>query len=337
MAEARWQSTDTRFYSGWNKRSESGMSLTNGKIIGANYDAREYLRSAHGRGEPAYVMSRSDLMEFAVCPSRWINGGHVEEETTSTEWGSLVDCLVTDSARFDERFAIKPEKYPVLDKSGKPTGEEKPWNGNSTWCKEWMAAQSGRCCISTQERENASAAAKRAAQPLLGFDCQFQVFATADFQDEDTGLVVPLKVLIDIVPSDELSKSLIDLKTAKNGDPRKWNRVCFERDYHVQSALQLDVFNAASGQSRDEFYHIVQENFSPYEVSMPFIDPSFVSLGRQKYLLALQVYAQCLKSGHWATYDQMQRENHNGHPIVSPEAWMVEEGPSIKDPDWLAA
>lgn len=314
--------------------------ITNGKLIGANYDSREYLKNEHPRGSKGYVMSRSDLLDFASCPSRWIKGGKVEDETDSTEWGSLVDCLLTDGARFKDRFAIKPETYPIFDKrTEQPTGETKPWNGNSTWCKEWIAAQGGKTCISQAEHDDAVSAAERIAKELESDLTQHQVYVTADYCDAETGLAIPLKALIDVVPSrsGSLGKGLLDIKTGRCGDPAKWARVCFQRGYHVQSAMQLDLYDAATNEGRNEFYHIVQENFYPYEISFPFIDPTFVSLGRQKYLHALQLYALCLKTGEWATYDDLQRETYNGHPIISPEAWMVEPAPTIKDPDWVSA
>lgn len=311
--------------------------ITNGKIIGVNYDSREYTKSAHRRGSKEYVMSRSELMEFAVCPSRWIKGGRVKDETTSTEWGSLVDCLVTDAGRLSERYVVHPEKYPVTDKKGNLTGEEKPWNLNATWCKDWVSQQGDKACISAFELNRAQSAACHIISFLSSQPNDFQVFATADYQDDETGLLIPIKVLIDVVPKGDLSKSIIDIKTAKNGNPSKWSRTCFDHGYHMQGALQLDVYNAATGEQRDQFRHIVQENFPPYEVSKPWLDYTFISLGRQKYLHALQLYAQCLKTDRWPTYDQMQRENYNGWSVVSPEAYMVEPAPTIKDPEWMAA
>jgi hypothetical protein len=312
------------------------VSLTNGQIIGTNYDAREYMKSACPRGSVGYVMSRSDLMEFAVCPSRWIKGAKVEDETDSTEWGSLIDCLLTDGKRFEDRFAIKPEKYPVLNKGGMPTDEMKSWNGNSTWCKEWVASQGGKICISRADYHDAVNAAHRAAEALADELTDLQVYATADYHDSDTGISVPLKVLIDVVPKKILTKSLIDIKTAKCGDPAKWGRVCFDRGYHVQGALQLDVYNAATGENRDEFRHIVQENFPPYEISKPWLDYTFIDLGRQKYRHALQLYAQCLKTGHWHSYDDLQRENYGGWSSISAESWMIEPAPSVREPDWIS-
>lgn len=303
--------------------------LKNGQLVARNYDSREYCTQAAKRGDANYVMSRSDLMDFAVNPLRWRRGGRADDGTDSTEWGSLVDCLVLDLHRFDARFAIKPESYPS-EKEG-----DKPWNGNSKWCKEWMKSQGDRICITNDTWREAHNAGDRLLKdavigPILA-NADYQVYVTAEYHDEKTRIIVPVKALIDIVPSGALAKSLIDSKTARDANPAKWGRVVNARDYHVQAALHLDCYNAATAEDRTEFRHIVQENFPPYEVSKPWLESSFVNLGRSKYVEALKLYAKCLKNNSWDSYDDLQRENYNGWSMVSPEAYMV----TAADPDWL--
>lgn len=304
--------------------------LTNGQLIAKNYDSRQYCLQAVKRGDPNYVMSRSDLMDFAVNPLRWRRGGRAYDETDATEWGSLVDCLLLDADRFNDRFSIKPETYPTDD------GEEKPWSGNSKWCKQWIKEQGDRTCINNEVwREAHNAADRLTKDPVIGpilATADYQVYVTAEYHDAKTGIIVPVKALIDIVPKGALSQSLIDSKTARNGDPSKWGRVVNARDYHVQGALHLDCYNAATHEERSDFRHIVQENFPPFEVSKPWLDSSFISLGRAKYVEALKLYAKCLKNNSWDSYDDLQRENYNGWSMVSPEAYMV----TASDPDWLS-
>jgi hypothetical protein len=304
--------------------------LTNGQIVATNYDSRNYCLQSYRRGDACYVMSRSDLMEFAICPLRWRRGAKADDSIDSTEWGSLVDCIVLDEDRFDSRFAIKPETYPS------EKGGEKPWSGNSTWCKEWIREQGDKICITNETWRDAFSAADRLKKdliigPLLETS-DFQVYVTAEYHDEKTGIVVPVKALIDIVPRKSLACSLIDSKTARDANPAQWGRVVNARGYHVQAALHLDCYNSATGEDRDEFRHIVQENFAPYEVSKPNLDSSFINLGRARYIDALKLYAKCLKSNSWDSYDDLQRENYDGWPVVSPEAYMV----TASDPDWLS-
>ena len=317
--------------------------LTNGKIVATNYDSRLYVKQADGikRGHPGYVMSRSQLVEFATCPSRWVRGyGENDEGTDSTEWGSLVDCLLFEPSRFDERFAIEPISYEAVTEATKTkpsTTAVKPWNNNATACKEWKAQQGDRIIIKRRDLIEAEVAIRRLKEdeivsPIFS-SSDFQVYVTAEYHDSKTGIVVPVKALIDLVPqSSGHCRALIDYKTARDASPSNWDRVVFDRGYHVQAALFLDAYNAATNEGRDTFRHIAQENFAPYEVSRPEIEPGFLSAGRAVYLEALKLYAECLSTGHWHGYDDLSRTNVNGWSIVSPKAHMVE----ISDPDWIS-
>ena len=60
------------------------------------------------RGDVRRTMNVSQLREFSRCPHRWKVGGEIEkEETTSLEWGSLLDCIVTTPDRFDGMMVPK--------------------------------------------------------------------------------------------------------------------------------------------------------------------------------------------------------------------------------------
>jgi hypothetical protein len=311
--------------------------LQNGKLVAVNFDSREYVKASHKPGDKDFVMTRSALFEFAVCPSRWVYGEKPKDDTASTEWGSLVDCLLTDAKRFNDRFAIHPDAYPE-EKKGVPTGEEKKWTLASNWCKAWVAAQGGRCCISRDDYEKAqrAVAVMFRDKTLFGIlnSCEFQVYATAEYRDKSTGFIIPLKVLLDIVPKGDFATSIIDFKTARNANPEKWGRACFEHGYHVQAAMQLDIYNAATGEERSEFRHIVQENFPPYELSKPWLASELVTIGRNTYLDALELYARCITENHWPSYDELQRECYDGWSMVKAEAWMIGKE-SFKDPEWM--
>ena len=311
--------------------------LVNGKLVAKNYDSRLYIRQADGikRGDPSYVMSRSSLVAFLKCPSKWIRIGETKDEhTDATEWGTLIDCLLFERERFSERFAIHPDTYPHTKAATKKSPEivtNKRWNNGADFCKDWREAQGDKICISRNDYESAEAAILRIkedesiAAVLASSD--FQVYATAEYHDEDTGLIIPVKALIDIVPP---KRSLKDFKTARNADPKKWNRVVYERDYHVQSSMFLDVYNAATGEEREVFQHVVQESSAPFEISKHILADEFIQMGRNKYLEALRLYAKCIAYKKWPTYDELPGDKINGWNITQPEAYMIE----CIDPDW---
>lgn len=294
------------------------------KVIGANIRPEVYLRQGSARGQADYVMSRSDLMEFAHCPSRWLAGIEADE-TKATEWGTLIDGLVLDSENFRRRFAVTPEQY-----SGK--AGPKPWNWNATECKNWRFAmeEAGLTVVKHSDYTKAEEAVSR----LLGEDDinellhgQKQVMCIGEFEDADTGLVIPVKCLIDIAPTinGEFNQSLADLKTCCDASSKAWARAVFDRDYHTQAAMHLDLYNAATGEQRQEFRHILQENYPPYQTAKRLLSSEFVSMGRSKYVNALKFYAKCLKENSWPDYDQMSRQI-DGWAITEPDVHMISRG-----------
>jgi hypothetical protein len=298
------------------------------------------------RGHPEYVLSGADLAEFANCPSRWLEG--VEDEgTKSTLWGSLIDCLLMAPFDFPSLYAVAPETYKVVIKSCPSCGsvsdaascrkckverEEhvvvKPWDFKATICQEWEEQQGGKTIIKAglfAEAEKAADLITRDPQVAELFKAsRKQVMLTGFYDDEETGLRIPVKALLDLAPPDRF---LADLKTCRNAHPRAWRKQVFECGYHMQAARHLDLWNAATNENRREFRHYIQENFAPYQTAKRILDTEFIALGRRQYVRALQRYARCIKQQHFPGYDDATNDPADvvieGHLVTSPEAWMV--------------
>lgn len=293
----------------------------NAKIIGSDIDPAKYHAKSQKRGDKERAMSRSSLCLFAECPNKWINGFE-RKDTDSTEWGELIDTMVLQPKRMD-RYVETPQVYP----GGK--GTFKPWNWNADHCKEWREAQGPRICLKPSEMKDA----KRAVVILFSDGevaravgvSDRQVMVTAEYRDTATGLVIPIQTLIDLVPQFDcpIGQCLADLKTSFTSNGRRWSRICFDRGYHVQAALSLDLYNAASGEQRDSFFHIVQENFEPYHVAspLPMLSQEFIELGRKFYQQALRDYCRCLKTNEWPSYAPANTVIEP-YQMIEPEAWM---------------
>jgi len=120
--------------------------FTNAKVVKVNADQGEYHRSTGGnRGQPDFIMSRSALMDFYECPSRWIRG-YTRKSTDATDWGTLIDCLALSPNEFHSRFSVEPGQYP-----DSKTGEKKPWNNNANFCKDWTKAQGSKEIVSAKD------------------------------------------------------------------------------------------------------------------------------------------------------------------------------------------
>jgi hypothetical protein len=274
-------------------------------------------------------MSRGELTEFFRNPHRWRAGYRDGEPTESKEWGSLIDTLLLDPVRFSDKYAVAPETYMADGKKKGDPQVEKPWNWNATVCKEWRELQGNKQVIKSDEKESADMAVKLIQEdPIVSellLCSERQVMVTAEYEDE-TGITVPLRVLIDLVPHkdyDSFAQCLVDLKTCATAEPSAWRRAVAQHNYHVQAPLYLDLYNAATGENRTEFRHIIQESFPPYEVGRRILSSEFITLGREKYQSALALYCQCLKYDNWPTYEEMEQYSINGWGIVDPESWMI--------------
>lgn len=304
--------------------------IATAKILRVDCPSAIYLATTGDeRGKLGHILSRSDLMNFASCPQRWRRGYEDIESTKSTEFGSLVDCLALTPKQFDDHFALRPDTYPDTK-----TGEAKKWTMASNWCKDWAAKHAGRQLVSNAELDEAKAAVERLTEHELTHEILEnslkQVMVLGEFKDEATGITVPIKGMIDIVPSPDMQavgKCLADLKTSTCAAPgRPWTKSVFNFGYHVQAALYLDLFTRATSEDRNTFLHLIVENFAPWEPGRRVLSSEFIELGRSTYVSSLRSYCHCLKENDWPGYEIPSKclPSLPGFSIESPEPWMLQ-------------
>lgn len=299
-----------------------------GRIIKLDCPISEYLASK-GDDKQA-ILSRSDLMEILNCPSKWRKGARPDDRRTwQSDFGSLVDCLLTQPKRFGEYYKIPPETYT------NSKGATADWTWRSSTCRDWRDEQedAGFLVCTAEEYDEAKNAifsiGKEYGDQLVRLieNSQKQVFCVAEYHDEATGIIVFVKTLTDLVPAAndvEFGKTLFDLKTARSAHPKAWKKSVFEDNLHVQAAMGLDCYCASTGELRNDFRHLIVENEPPYEPARRFLSSEFIGLGREKYVQALKLYCQCVKAGYWPSYkDETELTLPDGYECVSPEAWMI--------------
>lgn len=302
-----------------------------------DYDPRAYgaVGADIPRGHRDFIMSRSELMRFAVNPWKWKNGGKINP-TEAMEFGSLVDCLALTPHRFTSWYAIKPETYPESAPKKGQEAAQKPWNLNAAFCRTWEDKQraEGRTPISRDfllECRTAAAVFVGDSRIARLIACsQKQVLLHVEYHDKATGMVIQVKALPDLIPDPadkEYGQWQADAKTTNDASPDKWDRKVYDEDYHVQAAMHMDATNAAMGLNKSGFYHPIIEQKPPYAVGRRMLSEEFITLGRQTYLDALALYAQCLATGKWPGYDDIN--DNAAQPIcdgwraVQPTAWMI--------------
>lgn len=311
--------------------------ITGAKVIGPDIEPEVYHRQEPGvtQGDPKFVMSRSQLMSFRSNPNRWREG--VEpKDSDSTEWGSWIDCAMLSKAMFEKRYIVTPEtctatKTMTCVKDGDVReGSQIPWNPLSTEAKKWKKEQEhkGLSVLSLSDMAEIKHAETRlVADPLIRefFACsEKQVMVIGTYQDRATKIEVAMKFLIDLVPDKahaEYGRDLGDLKSCRTARPYPWAKAVDERDYDAQAAMFLDAYNAATGENRVNFRHILIENQKPFQPGRRLLSQNFIDLGRRKYIGALRTYCQCLKTGVWPSWDDensMEQAVYNGWGEVNP-------------------
>jgi PDDEXK-like domain of unknown function (DUF3799) len=304
------------------------------KVVGSNVSSAVYLRQMEGvkRGNPQFVMSRSELMLFASNPSRWI-AGYYHKDSDATYFGSLLDCLVTSPDKFSEIYAVRPKtvkatKTMTCVKEGEAeVGDPVPWR-ECTEAKDWKAkvAHEGKEAVPADDFEEANQALTRLmeddkARDLLACSHK-QVMVMGEYQDRLTGLIIPVKGLIDIVPALDSGHgdSLADFKTCRSAAPRDWIKAIDQRHYDAQAALFIDLYEAATGEGRATFLHLLQENTFPFQVGRRIVGGEFMAIGRHKYENALKLYCACLKANIWPSWDDLSALN--GWTIADADEYM---------------
>lgn len=311
--------------------------IKNAFIVETDADPKTYheQQSKIPRGDVNFIMSSSALRVFGQCPSRWV-AGYEPSSSASMEYGSLLDTIVLQPDLFQNRYAIKPLTYNAVDTKGRPTGEVKDWNGNSNVCKKWLEDHK-HLEVTTEDEAKEALAARRMLESdevIKAFlDASDRaVWLQAEWHDEKTGLVIPLKALLDLVPrlDSEFAKSVGDLKSTRNAAVIPWTKWCFSAGYHIQAALYWDIL-AAAEPKRDitDFCFILSENYSPYQTGKRLLAGDFVELGRSTYQKLIKGYCACLAAGKWPGYDDHD-ETTQGWSIVAPMPWM--EGESLFAP-----
>lgn len=315
--------------------------IKNSKVIGANINPDDYHRSTVERGHAQYPVSPSMLKEFGRCASRWVRG-YVGPETDAKDWGKLLDMSLMTPNAFKAKVILAPTEYPAIVKKVEVM---KPWTFRATYCKEWREEKEaqGLMVLTQKEVDEVRAANKSVMQDEVMAEfinsSDKQVLVTAEWHDPTTGLVIPLRCLIDLAPRSgtEFGSCLGDFKTTFCASPFAFRRMIHKMGYHVQAAFDLDLYRAATGEDRNTWCLLIQESFPPWQTAKQMLSEDYVELGRRTYRSLLARYCSCIKLGIWPDYD-LGPDSVQGWSLAEPESWMLNtftektvEGPTVDD------
>lgn len=141
--------------------------------------------------------------------------------------------------------------------------------------------------------------AHRTASALLGGALQFEL--TLVWQDVQTGVMC--RARIDCLTRAANGRILIvDYKTAKSSRPSDISKAVNEYGYHCQfDFYEAGVMELGISQNPLPLL-IVQEKTPPYVVTVAQIPQSAMDIAAVKNRAALELYAECTRTGHWPGY-----------------------------------
>lgn len=106
-----------------------------------------------------------------------------------------------------------------------------------------------------------------------------------------------------------------DYKTSHSADPAAIARTVAQFGYHQQTAWYIDGAEALGLGEEPAFLFVVQSKDAPYLITVVELRRSSISIGRERNRQALEVYAECVATGHWPGHtDEIE--------LISLPGWM---------------
>lgn len=215
-----------------------------------------------------------------------------QDEKEAFIFGRAAHHLILGEASFRKDFTIRPEQYPS-------DAGDKPWNGNSNWCKAWLAQarRDGLTVLTPGQIEaiRGMAAGLNANSVVRTGILNGLIEHSIVWQDEETG--VWLKVRPDAIPTTDMD--FADLKTAASVDDNAIEKAIGERGYHMQGALVAEACRAVFERDLQSFSLVFSEKTRPHVARVKEIKPGDLSDGAEQNRAALRMFARCLERGEW--------------------------------------
>lgn len=116
---------------------------------------------------------------------------------------------------------------------------------------------------------------------------------------------------------------VVDLKfTSRSANPDGYDRQLFAMGYDIQAAFYRRGVERLTG-VRPEFTLIVVETAPPYELAALSLAPSAWELAERKVDRAVEIWAECLRTGVWPGYER--RVAFVEAPSYEQTRWLVRE------------
>jgi hypothetical protein len=222
-----------------------------------------------------------------------------QKETPALIKGTMVHSLVLEPEKELPKIAVQPEEY----------APGKKWTYAASVCKEWRSEKeaAGFSILSRDEYNDVYGMARSICKhPVAG-----RYFSEGKSEVSvvmlDTTNNIPVRCRFDWLPSGPL---IVDLKTTRDASEYGFTKLAYDLGYHIQAALYMDCWNAVAGadERREDWKFVAVESTAPYAINVFHATPEFIARGREDYMAALALFAQCTHSGKWPAYSEAEKQ-----------------------------
>lgn len=240
-------------------------------------------------------------VESPLNPARLI-----PEEKEAFIVGRGAHHVILGEADFAKHFTVEPATYP-----DSKTGEQKPWNNNATFCKDWrvhVIEGEGRTILTAKQIETirgmagvlpwqkgledsglANSAVVRAG--ILSGLVEHTIIGI----DEETGVF--LKSRPDAIPLD--STEFADFKSTTAVDYDSLQRTLGDFRYDMQAVLASMCLEQAVGHPFTSFAFVFAMKKPPHAVEIVELKQSDLDEAAQDLRVAIRTFAKCIETGRW--------------------------------------
>ncbi len=122
----------------------------------------------------------------------------------------------------------------------------------------------------------------------------------------------PMKARPDFLAADR--SFVLDLKSSTSAEPRQVSRKAFTDGWHVRAAWYMAGVKAVTGVLPEHYWFAVCEKNCPYIAQLYELDERALIWGEQLVGRAVNLFAECQKTGVWPKYRQ-------GPSVISLPTW----------------
>lgn len=270
----------------------------------------------HSDCAPGASISSSGLRTIELeCPLEYwafsyLNPERFEKEPTDAfNMGRAAHCLLLGDEDWNANYVVRPLKI-----------DGKPWNGNRTVCREWLAEQSekGLTVITPDELIHIHGMAKVLERhPLAALLTTGDVEKSLIWQDEETG--VWLKARPDIIPT--YDSTVVDYKTTvARVQPYQLTADVVKWGYHQQMALIEERLEILADKRNLNMVLLFQQKKPPYHLAPMEVSPELLAIGRDQNRRAIRTFAKCIETGEWPGYVPL-----GDIPVIHPPEWLANQ------------